>query len=244
VRRLRHVAPVIVAIALAAPAFLATASPVAAECTFVPPLPRISMAVSTAKDLFVGDVVAGGSGLNGPSVTTFTIRITEVLRGPAAVGQMRTLSEVAPNWPWTMPSDGGKAYPSCSTLLAVTGERVIVALGARTSGQILHQNGQSWFQPPTIFNTIALVSGSFEEGHPTLDRQVFSLTRLRKLAELAEPPTDTTSTAAVGPDRASPGKAGPLVGAAVAGLLLGLIAPRRGIRRSKSAAGASGSAAT
>jgi hypothetical protein len=173
------------AAALASAGLLATARPVAAECTFIPPLPKVSMAIATAKELFVGEVVANGS-----NRAEFTVRVDEVLRGPARVGGLRTFSYLRPNWPWAN-YPGGQPYASCSTIYAETGEHIIVALGARTSGGIIEEGDMRWYQPPTTFNTIGITEGSSREQYGSGGRQLFSLERLRELARLAPPPTDT-----------------------------------------------------
>ena len=181
-----------VAAAVAVVGGLARPTSVAAECTFVPPLPKVSMAAATARELFVGEVVANGFWNAGPAGFVFSVRVDEVLRGPGKVGDLREFSWVEPNWPWTM-GGSGKPYPACTYLYGVTGETVILALGARTSGETIRDAGGTWYQPPTKFNTVAITAAASPTSGDPYDREVLSLERLRQLAALSAPPTDTSA---------------------------------------------------
>jgi hypothetical protein len=201
------------------------AAPVAAECTYIPPLPKISMAIPTARELFVGKVIRIGDNGDGDRAI-FRVRIEEVLRGPVEVGEVRDFAFVAPNWPWSG-SPGGHPYPSCNSLLADLGETVALALDARWPGGTLHDSGVTWYQPPTTFQTIAVIVKAGDAGYDN-DRQKFSLERLRELAALFPPATDTLAASAAGP--AVPPGSGPggeLAILAAAGFLGALGAWRR-----------------
>jgi hypothetical protein len=221
-RHLSVIGRVAAAAAFASVGFLAVPRPVAAECTFIPPLPKLSLAVGTAKELFVGDVVA-----TGPSYAEFTVRIDEVLRGPAKVGDLRELRYIEPNWPW-MNYPGGKPYASCSMLHGSVGETVVLALAARWPGGTLRVETLSWYQPPTTFNTMAIVNGSPHEQYGSGGRQLFSLERLRELAGVSPPATDT-AVRHVGSSPARANAAIWLIG--LAGVVGGLVALRRTARR-------------
>jgi hypothetical protein len=228
--KLRYHAQVAAAVVFATAAVIGSPRSVAAECTYIPPLPKVSMAIRTAKELFVGDVIASLDG------DRFTVRIVEVLRGPAHVGDRRTFDSVPPNWPWTKGT--GPAFPACTTLHGRVGETVILALDARTSGMTLHEYGATWYQPPTTFSTVGIVNGSSHEQYGSVGRQLFSLERLRELARLSPPETDTEREVVV----PSPGvpfmSRGPGL-VAVIGLLLavgGLWATRRSRYRRRAGA--------
>jgi hypothetical protein len=196
---------------------LGRAQPVTAECIFIPPLPKISMAIPTASELFVGEVVATKDGNRGD----FTVRIDEVLRGPAKVGQTRHLDDIQANWPWT--SYGGHASPGCIGLHARVGETVAIALDAAWPGGTVNRNGETWFQPRTIYNTMAIIGGSSREQYGSGGRQLFSLERLREMAaEL--PATDTLAAAS---PATAPTPDVPLVVLAAAGFVGGASAWRR-----------------
>jgi hypothetical protein len=225
-RRLSTFGRIAAAAALASAGVLGVPRPVAAECTFIPPLPKVSMAIGTAKELFVGEVVARGA-----SRAEFTVRVDEVLRGPARVGDLRPFRYLAPNWPWAN-DPGGQPYPSCSTIYADLGEHLIVALGARTSGSIIEEGGMRWYQPPTTFNTIGITEGSSREQYGSGGRQLFSLERLRELARLSAPPTDAAPSLTIArPKDGDLAAAGPAV--LMAAAAVGAGAALRRTRRSR-----------
>lgn len=200
----------------------ASPGPAAAECTYIPALPKISFAIPTAKELFAGTVTSIGA-----SRGDFTVRVDEVFRGSAAVGSVRTMAGVAPNWPTDLDALGS-VQVSCAVLNARrVGEKVAIALGARFPGGILHSNGydKDFYQPPTTFNTIAILEGSPHEQYGSGGRQLFSLKRLRELAAIFPPPTDTLEAPAVAP--ASAWSATGLLVLIGAGFLGGAIAWRR-----------------
>lgn len=218
-------------VVLAGATVIASAGPVAAECSYIPPLPKVSMAIGTAKELFVGDVIANGLWNNAPVNTRFTVQVVEVLRGPAKVGDHRTFDWVTPNWPWTKGTGTAPAYPACTYLTGRVGETVILALDARTSGGTLHAYGATWYQPPTTFSTVGIVNGSSREQYGSNGRQLFSLNRLRELARLSLPATDTASTAIAPSSSRSVGDAR-LALVTLLALVAGLAALRR-TRRSR-----------
>ena len=162
-RRFRAYGRVVAAVSLACAAAIGSPGSVAAECTYIPPLPKVSMAIGTARELFVGEVMANGQGK-----AVFTVLVSEVLRGPAKVGDRRTFEWVEPNWPWA-----GPTAPACSYLNGRVGEILIVALGARTSGMTLYSYPGTWYQPPTTFNTVGIVNGSSREQYGGNGRQLF-----------------------------------------------------------------------
>jgi hypothetical protein len=180
------------------------------------------MAIGSANELFVGQVVANGplpTGNSGTNTGDFTVRIDEVIRGQAGIGDLRRFRYVQPNWPWTKGT--GPAFPACSHLHGKVGETVILALGARTSGGTLHAYGGTWYQPPTTFNTIGIVDGSSREQYGSNGRQLFSLDGLRELAKPSPPETDTKPSI-VSPTVRAESRQPPLGLIAVAVLLLGV----------------------
>lgn len=193
---MRSIVRLSLAACLALGSIVVGAGPVAAECTFIPPLPKVSMAVATAKDLFVGDVIDEGTGT--VKTPIFTVRVTEVFRGSAKVGQIRHYEYLEPNWPWAN-YPGGQPYPSCSVIWGRPGEHVILAIGARWPGGTVQDGTLSWYQPPTTFNTIGILEGSSREQYGSGGRQLFSIERLRELVAGLPPETDTTDAPVVTP---------------------------------------------
>jgi hypothetical protein len=196
--RKRRVLWALVAAACAAAGGLTRPMVVSAECTFVPPLPRVSMAAATAEELFVGEVVANGPGQG----FDFTVRVDEVVRGVARVGDLRRFSSVEPNWPWTT-YGGGKPFPACTYLYGEVGETLIVALAARTSGGTIRDASGTWYQPPTTFSTVAITEPASASSGDPYDREVLSLDRLRLLAATSAPATDTLAARALPSPRAN-----------------------------------------
>jgi hypothetical protein len=212
----RPIARLVLGALLAAGSMAIGTRPVRAECTFVPPLPKLSFAVPTATELFVGDVVA-----NGPEGgVAFTVRVSEVLRGDAAVGEVRSYRYVEPNWPWS--NGGAKPFPSCATLHATVGERVVLALGARWPGGSVRDGDLEWFQPPTTFNTIGILEGSSREQYGSGGRQLFSIERLREMVGLDPPETDTVRQPAAAAAAPPQGPAPILLLSAAIGLVVSL----------------------
>ena len=185
-RRLRRLAATTM---LLLASLLGTASPVAAECTFIPPFPDIPPAVPTAGEIIVGTVV-------GPvaSRSDFRLRIDEVLRGHARVGEVRQISYLAPNWPWTHGHGSPSAHPSCSTLMADEGEVIAIAYDALAAGGRMEANGEQWVQPPTRYHAAGLIEGDTETNR---DLKRVSLAELRRLAALPMPDTATETDPAV-----------------------------------------------
>ena len=195
----RMLAAPLAAAVLAIGAVAARPGEVAAECTYIPPMPKISMAVPSATELFVGDVIANPVANSSASRAIFTVRVTEVLRGGMKVGEERTFRYLEPNWPWSN-YPGGQPYASCAVISAAPGERVALALGARWPGGLLHDGDISWYQPPTTFNTIALISPADRDPFSG-GRQVFSIERLREMAAAFPPDTATLGPAILRPAR-------------------------------------------
>ena len=220
-RHLAAVGRVAVVAVSASTGLFAAPRPAAAECTFVPPLPKISFAVPTARELFVGEVIANGSGTS----AIFTVRVDEVLRGAVKVGDVRVFQYAEPNWPWTKGT--GEPYASCNSLLANRGETVAVAIGARWPGGTLHEYGQTWYQPPTTFQTVALIVDTVGGGYDVQGRQRFSLKRLRELAAIGPPPTDALAAPTSAAPRAWPPGLIALVAAGLLGGALGWHRTRR-----------------
>ncbi len=141
-----------------------TAGPAMAECPFVPPFPRAEPAIRSAEEVIVGQLVRATAadfdlGPNqGPR--TMALRVTEVLRGPRAVGDLVDVEYLQPNWPWIKYRGGnGQAVPSCTYLVmeANVGDKIALALGAVQPQQRLEVQGVSWTQPRTTFNAMSKI---------------------------------------------------------------------------------------
>ena len=204
-----------------------TAGPAAAECPFVPPFPRAESAIHSAEEVIVGRIVRASAadfdlGPNqGPR--EMALRVTEVLRGPKAVGDLVDVEYLQPNWPWIKYLGGnGQAVPSCTylTMYANVGDTIALALGAVQPQQHLEVQGVSWMQPRTTFNAMSKVRS------PAL------LAEIRRIAGLPE--TDMASEGVA----ASAARLDLAWGIAIAvGVLGGAVAWWRTGRRERSGAG-------
>jgi hypothetical protein len=141
-----------------------TAGPAAAECPFIPPFPRAEPAIRSAKEVIVGELIpasAADLGLesnDGPR--EMALRVTEVLRGPKAIGALVDVQYLKPNWPWIKDRGGtGHAVPSCTylSMQAHIGDTIALVLGAVQPQQLLHGFGVSWMQPRTTFNALTKI---------------------------------------------------------------------------------------
>ena len=159
----------------------AVAGPASAECMFIPPFPRAEPAIRSADEVIIGDVIrAGATDLDlGPNQgpRQMALRVTEVLRGPKAVGDLVDIEYLEPNWPWIKYRGGnGQAVPSCTYLMmeANVGDRIVLALGAVQPQQRLENEGLSWMQPRTTYNAMSKI------------RSAAKLAEIRRIAGLPE----------------------------------------------------------
>lgn len=222
---MRSVARAVVIGFVALGGLLARPSPVAAECSFVPPWPPITGAIPTAREIVVGEVITvldpdAPPTEDGPRIKA--LWISAVLRGDRRVGDRIDMQWLLPNWPWDRTSDDTPAYPSCSYLHAGPGEMIAIAFDALQPTQELSSSDDvTWLQPPTRYNAMGvLVSEEIEE--PGRQRERVTLSQLQALA--AMPVTDTTAAA----QGSQPARLWPLV--VLAGFLAGLVTlvrPRR-----------------
>jgi hypothetical protein len=213
-RLLRLAAPLI----LVAAATHAAAGPAAAECTFIPPFPAAEPAIRSADEVFVGRIVQASAAdlrldpSQGPR--EIALRVTIVLRGPRAVGDLVDVENLEPNWPWIKYQGGtGEAVPSCTRLAfeVQIGDTIALALGAVQPTQRLEVDGVSWTQPRTSYNGMTKV------------RSEARLAEIRRIAGL--PQTDMASQ-----DRRDAAPAWPWVLALGLGVLGGAASWRRASR--------------
>lgn len=210
---------------VAAFALTVTPTPVAAECTYVPDWPPASKAIQSARAVIVGEVVTEFDRaeldvtIEGPRDRA--LRVTEVVRGDYAVGDLIDIQYLKPNWPWGGSSETGP-YPSCREggPTARRGEVLVLALGAVQPRQRLRTYGYSWVQPPTIYNAVGLVDSG--QRHYTNLREFITIQEIRRLGAL--PQTDV----APGAPPAGPADSMiPFVLVFLAGLVGGAVAYRR-----------------
>lgn len=190
-RRRRQTMPGATLLALAW--VLLTATPVAAECPFVPPFPPADDAVRSAEEVLIGDLVpvtGAELGIGPEQEREFALRVTEVLRGPRSVGDLVDVQYLEPNWPWAKVNDT-EPFPSCSYLnhFAREGDTIALALRAVQPRQRLEGIGVSWIQPRTVYNAMSKV------------RNASRLSEFRYLAGL--PQTDVAEAAAHAPRTSS-----------------------------------------
>jgi hypothetical protein len=200
---------------LALLSLLLMATPVAAECTYIPPFPAADDAIRSADEVLIGDIVAvtdvADLGLGPEHRRDIALRVTEVLRGPRAVGDLVDVQYLEPNWPWTNGS-GYDPFPSCSYLgfFVDEGDTIALALGAVQPRQRLEENGEAWIQPRTVYNAMSKVRTSSR------------LADVRYLAGL--PPTDLAPPIDSAAPRTDPGFPWLLM---VVGVIAGAITWRR-----------------
>lgn len=158
-----------------------TAGLAAAECPFIPPFPRAEPAIRSASEVIVGELVSASAadlGLGpGAGPRKMAMRLTEVLRGPKAVGALVDVEYLQPNWPWFKVRGGnGEAFPSCTylSIKANVGDTIVLAVGAVQPRQRLEVDGLSWVQPRTTFNGMSKI------------RSQAQLAEIRRLAGLPE----------------------------------------------------------
>jgi hypothetical protein len=192
----------------------AVAGPASAECMFVPPFPKAEPAIRSADEVVIGDVIqAGASDLDlGPNQgpRQMALRVTEVLRGPKAVGDLVDIEFLEPNWPWIKyPGGNGQAVPSCTYLVmeANVGDTIVLALGAVQPQQRLENDGLSWVQPRTTYNAMSKI------------RSAANLAEIRRIAGLPE--TDMAPKPAV--DRPADPES-PILLAFAIGIICGAVA--------------------
>lgn len=173
---------------------LSRPAPAAAECMFVPPWPKITAAIPSARVIVVGDVVSdfdpSDLHVKDAASRTEALRVTAVLRGHVSVGDLVDEEFLLPNWPWQKTA-GYPAYPSCSYLQALPGERIAIAFDALQPGGLMQANGVSWDQPPTRYNAMGVLIAKPPSPGWGAERERVTLPQLIRLAGL--PATDTTS---------------------------------------------------
>lgn len=205
---------------LALIATAATAGTVAAECMFIPPFPRAEPAIRSAAEVIVGDIVkAAEDDLDlGPNQgpRRMALRVTEVLRGPKAAGDLVDIEFLEPNWPWIKYRGGtGEAVPSCTYLAmeADIGDTIALALGAVQPRQRLRVADVTWTQPRTTYNGMSKI------------RNNAGLAEIRRIAGLPE--TDAAGEAIASNEPRSY----PWLLAVVPGVIAGLVWWRAAKRR-------------
>jgi hypothetical protein len=223
---MRRVATVVaMAFAAAASAVMLQPLPVAAECPYLPAWPPITTAVGTARVIVVGEVVSDfdQADLHLPpdqGARDYALRVTEVLRGDATVGDLLDVQYLLPNWPQTQVAGITGTLASCSYLHTTPGEVIAIAFDALQPGGRMKDGDQTWIQPPTRYNAMGVIRTSepFDpDMSPWHDRERVTLRHLRGLVSL--PMTDT-----VQPAHDSSGRT-PFI--LVAGFAAGLLALRR-----------------
>ena len=208
---------------------VASASPVAAECTYIPPWPAVTDAIRSARAVIVGTVVtdfdATDLGLAPGASRHQALRVTEVVRGDYKVGELVDIEYLDPNWPWSGSPDTAP-IPSCNGGPGRPGDVIALALDAVQPAQRLADGSFSWWQPRTPYNAVGVV----EVGPQGLkEREAVTLAEVRRLAAL--PQTDTLAEAPRG------GTTSPAILALLAGSIGAALAWRRAgsKRRTRSA---------
>jgi hypothetical protein len=191
----RHAAAVLIAFATATSVIGTHASPVSAECMYLPPWPPITHAIPTAQQIVVGQVIdASEADLHlGPDQgpREYALRVTHVLRGGARPGDVLDIQYLLPNWPQTRYLGGdGTTAASCTYLRAAPGEVIALAFDALQPGGPMSENGTSWIQPPTRYNAVGVLAGHADEAGTEWVRERVTLPQLLDLAPMSLDETD------------------------------------------------------
>jgi hypothetical protein len=214
----RHLAAIAIAGAAATAILGLEASPVSAECPYIPPWPKITPAITSAREIVVGRVVTDFdraelhlSPNQGPR--DYALRVTHVLRGGAHVGDLLDVQYLLPNWPQIKFSGG--VIASCTYLPAAPNEVIALAFDAMQPGGPMRNGDFQWVQPRTRFNAVGVIEASSSR-----ERERVTLRQLQALAALPQTDTDL-----VPPTSGS--TSGPEILTWVAGLLALLFGVRR-----------------
>jgi hypothetical protein len=127
------------AVALAAVATFSIPSPAAAECPYIPPYPAVTGAVRSAREIVVGTVLENVGG----QVYDFRMRIDNVLRGSATIGEVRRVAFLYPKWPLDTTAVGGTIAP-CEAISAAPGNVIALAYDALAPDGKTRYNAVSW----------------------------------------------------------------------------------------------------
>jgi hypothetical protein len=190
---------------------------------FLPPWPKITAAVPSAREIVVGDVVAtfDPSQLHtadgGPR--TKALLVTEEIRGDRKVGDLVDIQYLLPNWPWGRSSDQTAPYPSCSYLQALPGERIAIAFGAIHPRGPVTSGDFTWIQPRTTYDAMGVVIAKPPSAGWGAGRQHVTVAELRRLAAL--PATDAVAPST----ELTPAMPWPLL--VVVGIVAGIVVLRR-----------------
>jgi hypothetical protein len=221
----RRAISIAAAFVAAVSAIMLQALPVAAECPYLPAWPPITAAIGTARVIVVGEVVSDFNQADlhlgsDQGARDYALRVTEVLRGDAGVGDLLDIQYLLPNWPQTRFAGSDGILVSCTYLPAAPGEVIAIAFDAVQPGGRMTDGDQTWIQPPTRYNALGVIRTTEpldEDMSPWHDRERVTLRQLRGLASL--PMTDTVQPARDSSNRA------PIF--LVVGLAAGLLALRR-----------------
>ncbi len=217
----RQVRSIAIALVAAASVMVLRASPVAAECPYLPAWPPIT----AARVVVVGEIVTDFDQADrhlgaDEGRRDYALRVTEVLRGDRDVGDLLDVQYLLPNWPQTRFAGSDGTLASCTYLPAAPGDVIAIAFDAVQPGGRMKDGDRTWLQPPTRYNGVGVIwttQAPDDDVDPWHEREHVTLRQLRSLASL--PMTDADK-----PARESP--AGPPI-ALLAGLAAGLLAARR-----------------
>jgi hypothetical protein len=220
----RRAISVAIAFVAAASLIVLRASPVAAECPYLPAWPPITTAVGTAREIVVGEIVSDFDQADlhlGPDegARDYALRVTEVLRGDGRVGDLLDVQYLLPNWPQTRVAGITGTLASCTYLQTTPGEVIAIAFDALQPGGRITDGDQTWIQPPTRYNAMGVIRATepSDEESTWHARERVTLPQLRRLTLL--PMTDAVQPARDSSERA------PIILAV--GLATGLLALRR-----------------
>jgi len=198
----RHAAAVLIAFAAATTVSGLGASPVRAECPYLPPWPDITDAIPTARKIIVGEIVTDFELADlhlGPNQgpREYALRVTEVLRGDARRGDLVDMQYLQPNWPQIRFSNSGGSLASCTYLRAEPGEVIALAYDALQPGGPMQNQQFKWIQPPTRYIAVGVINGPGGNAGTDFYRQPVTLQQIKFLSAL--PTTDAANSTQLEP---------------------------------------------
>jgi hypothetical protein len=198
----RHAAAVLIATAGATAAIGTLATPVSAECPYLPPWPEITDAIPTARKIIVGEIVTDFELADlhlGPNQgpREYALRVTEVLRGDARRGELVDMQYLQPKWPQIRFSNSGPSLASCTYLRAEPGEVIALAYDALQPGGPMQNQQYKWIQPPTRYIAVGVIKGPGGNAGTDFYRQPVTLRQIRFLSSL--PPTHAADSSPLEP---------------------------------------------
>lgn len=197
---MRRTLPLLIATILAFAGMVGSSGPVRAECPYFV-IPPATDAARSAREIIVGTVIENVGG----QLYDFRLRVDQVMRGPAKVGDVRRFEFLYPGWPTYEAGDGTIIVP-CAPIPGWEGNVIAFSLGALGTDGTTRYDAASWIS-----------------GRLPVDQDVprTTLAQMSRLAGLPQTDSAAPLTPAQRADERSGSALLVLVGAFIVGLGLG-----------------------